>query len=68
MTYLVINAHEEDASNVIDTIYANELNKVQAKRLLHNEYPFVSYDFIDKDLFDEEYRPYADEYEYCAFH
>ena len=67
MTYLVINAHEADASNVIDTIYANELNQVQAKRLLHDKYPFVSYDFVDQELFDEEYFPYADEYEFCRF-
>ena len=68
MTYLIINAHESDASNVIDAIYANELNQVQAKRLLHDKYPHVSYDFINRELFEEEYFPYADEYEFCRFH
>ena len=35
MTYLVINAYESDASNVMNDIYANELNQVQAKRLFN---------------------------------
>lgn len=68
MTFLVINAHEEDASNVIDAIYANELNIVQAKRLLKDKFSHVSHDFVDQELFDEEYFPFADEYEFCRFY
>jgi|TARA_R110000744_G_scaffold27083_11_gene66337 hypothetical protein len=67
MTYLVINAHESDASNVMNDIYANELNQVQAKRLLHDEFPFISYDFLTQEEFNEECLPFKDEYEFCRF-
>lgn len=68
MTYLVINAHEADAENVMNDIYANGLNQLQAKRLLHNKFPHVSYDFVNEKEWSEEYFPFADEYEFCRFH
>ena len=68
MTYLVINVHEADASNVIDAIYANALNQFQATKLLYNEFPHVSYSMLNEKEWNEEYFPYADEYEFCRFH